>query len=256
MFKTFWLLSTTSMVWHAITLLITLIIIKTVIGWMIFEFWLKTESISTVVFFLTTYSTIIMSIIFFLTNLIFKQIKKIEALNDEIRTSYNDPLLKIHSRNYFEKEIEAYMKRAVRNESNIVFILIDANNLKQINDSLGHAAGDQMLIALAVKIKSLMRTTDLVFRYGGDEIVIIAEYHDVNALKTLITRTEKHISKFSFNYNAITYIASAAIGYSTANFNKNFCSNLNCMEFAKELIKLADEAMYKNKKNNKQNREP
>jgi diguanylate cyclase (GGDEF)-like protein len=84
-----------------------------------------------------------------------------------------DALTELYNRRYFGYRITEEMTRADRNQQPLAVLLCDLDHFKAINDHCGHQAGDEMLKAVARSIQDSTRGTDLVFRWGGDEILIV-----------------------------------------------------------------------------------
>ncbi len=84
-----------------------------------------------------------------------------------------DSLTDLYNRRYFDYRIQEEMARADRNQQPLAILLCDLDHFKAINDNCGHQAGDEMLKAVARSIQDSTRGTDLVFRWGGDEILIV-----------------------------------------------------------------------------------
>ncbi|MEN8146738.1 MAG: GGDEF domain-containing protein [Campylobacterota bacterium] len=84
-----------------------------------------------------------------------------------------DPLTGLWNRGYLEEMLEMEFKRARRYIHDISILLIDLDHFKHINDTFGHLAGDEVLRQVSDRIKSCLRETDFVGRYGGEEIVVI-----------------------------------------------------------------------------------
>jgi len=99
--------------------------------------------------------------------------KQVElALNDQVRL---DPLTGLCNRRSFNERLEAALKRSSRNGTWMALLFLDVDNFKCINDSLGHAAGDDVLQEFSRRIAHCVRATDTVARPGGDEFTIILE---------------------------------------------------------------------------------
>ncbi len=93
-----------------------------------------------------------------------------EALAEQ---AIRDPLTNLYNRRYFNSRIQDEIARADRNEHALAILLCDLDHFKAINDTRGHQAGDEVLKAAANAIQAKTRGTDLAFRWGGDEIVVV-----------------------------------------------------------------------------------
>jgi diguanylate cyclase (GGDEF)-like protein len=89
------------------------------------------------------------------------------------REAIRDPLTDLYNRRHFKERIVQEIERASRERSSLAILLCDLDHFKAVNDTHGHAHGDQVLKAVAVAIRAATRGTDLHFRWGGDEIVVI-----------------------------------------------------------------------------------
>lgn len=89
--------------------------------------------------------------------------------------AYHDALTGLPNRLVFEDRLRNALERARRSESRVALVFIDLNGFKVINDTHGHVAGDQVLVATARRLKAALRESDSVARIGGDEFVVIFE---------------------------------------------------------------------------------
>jgi diguanylate cyclase (GGDEF)-like protein/PAS domain S-box-containing protein len=87
--------------------------------------------------------------------------------------AFHDKLTGLPNRAKFEELMEMALARARRNEMAIAVIHVDVDNFKMVNDSLGHAAGDDVLREIGARLVSLTRETDVVARLGGDEFLLL-----------------------------------------------------------------------------------
>ena len=100
------------------------------------------------------------------------------------RLAMHDPLTDLPNRRLFEERLVATMEEARLNRTTIACLVIDVDNFKAINDTLGHTAGDQLLRALAVRLAWHMSPRDILARTGGDEFTaLLAGVHDENHLR-------------------------------------------------------------------------
>ena len=100
-----------------------------------------------------------------------RDILRISTLEQE---NITDPLMNIHNRRHFDRRLTEEMNRAHRYASPLALFLIDIDHFKNVNDTYGHDAGDNVLKEIAVLLQDHVRRTDIVARYGGEEITIIA----------------------------------------------------------------------------------
>ena len=88
--------------------------------------------------------------------------------------AYFDPVTGLPNRHAANEQIERLIQTAGRSGDGFALLLLDLDDFKVVNDTLGHAVGDQLLRALSERLTASMRATDLVFRFGGDEFVMLA----------------------------------------------------------------------------------
>ena len=87
--------------------------------------------------------------------------------------AYRDPLTGLANRQSFEDRLELELAHAERARRRLGLLFLDLDGFKEINDTLGHAAGDELLVAIARRLKSALREEDTVARLGGDEFTIL-----------------------------------------------------------------------------------
>src|SRR5678815_3093749 len=88
----------------------------------------------------------------------------------------HDPLTGLYNRHRFEEALTEEVSRASRYQSGGAVLLIDLDHFKDVNDTLGHQAGDQLLKTIAAVLKGCVRHTDIVARLGGDEFGILLRH--------------------------------------------------------------------------------
>jgi diguanylate cyclase (GGDEF)-like protein len=99
--------------------------------------------------------------------------RRVEA--EIIHLARHDALTGLANRAEFNAKLEAASKRLKQNSGTVTVMMIDLDKFKEVNDTLGHPAGDQLLIEVAKRLRSTVRETDLLARLGGDEFAIIQE---------------------------------------------------------------------------------
>lgn len=99
-----------------------------------------------------------------------------------------DPLTGLENRRVFEQRIGPLIERACRHKCPMTLASMDLDRFKQINDSLGHSAGDKALLRVARTMAAMVRNSDLLVRMGGDEFVLVLSDTDAEAAKNLSER--------------------------------------------------------------------
>ena len=121
-------------------------------------------------------------IAYFLFGLIL--IKKVQILQEKTymyenllyEVSIKDVLTNLYNRNYFEKTVKLLLEKAKRNNQKVLFLILDIDHFKNINDTYGHPIGDLVLIEITKLIKNNLRKSDLFARIGGEEFAIFIDY--------------------------------------------------------------------------------
>lgn len=155
-----------------------------------------------------------------------------KAEDELIYESTHDKLTGVYNRAYYEAEIERIHKS--RNFP-VAFFIIDLNGLKQVNDNLGHLAGDELIKSAAKILKNSTRGCDCLARIGGDEFAIIVQSASVKLVENIRERILRNQEEFN---KTVEIKVSAAIGVAIA-------ESENDVENA---IKTADSLMYENKR--------
>ena len=100
----------------------------------------------------------------------------VEAAHSELQQhAYFDALTGVRNRNYFEQSLHRALERVQRQSGELAILYIDGDGFKAVNDTYGHAAGDEVLKALASRIEQQLRSTDLIARLGGDEFCVLID---------------------------------------------------------------------------------
>ena len=106
----------------------------------------------------------------------FRDISERKALEEQLRQlAFHDPLTLLANRNLFRDRVQHALTLAQRGHSSVAVMFLDLDNFKNINDSLGHDAGDRLLQAVAQRIVKTTRSSDTVARLGGDEFAVLVE---------------------------------------------------------------------------------
>jgi diguanylate cyclase (GGDEF)-like protein/PAS domain S-box-containing protein len=106
----------------------------------------------------------------------FRDISERKALEEQLRQmAFHDPLTLLANRNLFRDRVQHALTLAQRGQAAVAVMFLDLDNFKNINDSLGHDAGDRLLQAVAQRVVKTTRSSDTVARLGGDEFAVLVE---------------------------------------------------------------------------------
>jgi diguanylate cyclase (GGDEF)-like protein len=103
-------------------------------------------------------------------------------------TSVTDSLTGAHNREHFDTQIEVELSYRRRHDTHLSIVLFDLDHFKQINDTYGHPAGDEVLKAVASSARTQLRTEDVFARYGGEEFAIILRGIDIKGARAMADR--------------------------------------------------------------------
>lgn len=120
-----------------------------------------------------------------------------QALTELERIAQIDPLTQVLNRRSLFDAAEQEFNRACRYGSHFAILLLDLDQFKQINDTYGHLAGDRALVALAATIHGMIRTMDLIGRYGGEEFVILLPEMNARQALGMANRLRSAIAELS-----------------------------------------------------------
>lgn len=157
--------------------------------------------------------------------------------HEAILNSYTDTLTKIGNRTAFNNSLQREMEFAKRHQTSLNMLVIDVDNFKNINDNFGHQAGDYILAQLAKILVKLNRTSDMVFRYGGEEFIILLSNTKNKGALHVANRICSQVANSDFIYNQQAIEVTVSIGISEYNFQ----------ESADQLFRRADQNLYKAK---------
>ena len=147
----------------------------------------------------------------------------------------HDPLTNVPNRYSLEDNLKRTVGSAKRGKQSAL-LMIDLDNFKIVNDSLGHIAGDEILITFVNLIKSNLRESDLLFRIGGDEFAIILEDTDIEKAKEIAEKLRLVIEQEELCLAYIKQCFNLTISIGLVVINGNLCPQ--------KLLSYADSALY------------
>jgi len=161
---------------------------------------------------------------------------ELRGMRDEMTyQAHHDTLTGLHNRAGLRPALAAALEESDDHVPGIVFL--DLNGFKQVNDRLGHDAGDELLLQIAQRLRAIVPTSDLVARLGGDEFVVLLHDASTNTAESTIDVIRTEIER-PFDLETGTVSVGAAIGYALAAPSVG----------ASELLRQADVAMYEAKR--------
>ena len=161
-----------------------------------------------------------------------------EVLN---QLSITDGLTKLHNHRFFQDHLTREIRRVERTAEPLAILIMDIDDFKRLNDRLGHAAGDEVLMRIADILTGAVRASDLCARYGGEEFVILAPNTDAQGAYALAEKVRTSIAESSFIVDDSLRPLRATISIGVA----AFCGN------RKRFFQKADQALYRAKADGK-----
>ena len=154
--------------------------------------------------------------------------------------STRDALMNIYNRRYFDERLASEVAFAHRHDGLLGLLMFDIDHFKRINDTHGHLAGDAVLQAVGKKLTALIRAEDVLARYGGEEIAIIARGVPMEGLVILADRLRRAVHDTVTAYENLPLRVTVSIGVATI-------SECDAHATGDLLVALADERLYKAK---------
>lgn len=112
--------------------------------------------------------------------------------------SLTDPLTGLRNRRFLEQAIAPDLEMAVRKGEDLVFLLVDLDHFKTVNDTYGHAAGDAVLVQTAAVLRAVFRASDYIVRWGGEEFLVVARFIDRRDAPELAEKLRAAIEAHAF----------------------------------------------------------
>ncbi len=157
------------------------------------------------------------------------------------KLAYSDELTGLASRSYFQRHLEDTIHLAERHDEKFSLLYLDLDSFKDINDTLGHDVGDELLKEVARRLQKVLRKTDFAARLGGDEFCILVDNVSINYAAEVASRCLEEVNR-PIRLGSQTFNPRISIGI--ANFPSDGRD-------AQALLKAADSAMYAAKQEGK-----
>lgn len=160
-----------------------------------------------------------------------------------LRLALLDPLTLLGNRTALDTTLRRELQMAERHQYELSLLMVDVDFFKKINDEYGHQRGDLMLCEIAKGIQSACRSSDISFRYGGEEFVVVLGKTDAAGAKIIAERIRQQIADTTITYNGDTIATTVSIGIATRSSTEK--------ELIDDLFERADKALYVAKKSGK-----
>jgi len=165
--------------------------------------------------------------------------------------SLSDPLTGLRNRRFFQSMIPADASQAVRayrgsevygrDHRDLMFFLVDIDHFKDVNDEHGHDAGDRVLVQIAQRLSRVVRESDFLIRWGGEEFLVVFRAAERNDGALLAGRILKAINGAEFDLGNERRLArSCSVGWAAFPWLAPACSDLS----VEEVVRLADRGLY------------
>jgi diguanylate cyclase (GGDEF)-like protein len=155
-----------------------------------------------------------------------------EAIEKERRLAYTDGLTGVNNRRYFDSRLGELINTALNGGPSVSLILFDLDHFKRVNDTYGHAKGDETLCEFARILRSAARENDVVARFGGEEFAMLIQGSSPAAAKAVSNRVLERVREA---VSAKTLVTTTSGGIATCPLD---------VSTAEDLVRTADRALY------------
>lgn len=170
---------------------------------------------------------------------------KINELTSDLQEALSsmtiDPLTKVGNAKGFMDDMESVIEAGQSKKLSMVLIMIDVDNFKYINEEHGHLAGDKILYFLAQTIKTMIRTVDKIYRYGGEEFAVVLSRCDETQAFAIADKLRAKIEQSKLLYSGQSVYVTISVGVTIHQMGDTFDS----------ILGRADKALFCAKKSNK-----
>jgi diguanylate cyclase (GGDEF)-like protein len=162
---------------------------------------------------------------------------ELEASRRMYEATVRDPLTGVYNRHFLDERLRSELSYAKRHGTSISVLFVDADHFKRVNDTYGHAAGDEVLRRLAAALVETLRNEDVVARVGGEEFVLVLRGIASVGVLAVAERIRAEIESMEIVHEGRQIPLTVSIGAATQSPEREF-------ESVEELIAVADGALY------------
>lgn len=170
------------------------------------------------------------------------QARELKIVNEELeRLSTTDNLTNLFNRRLFDEMVDTEFSFALRHNEFLSLVMLDLDHFKSINDEYGHIQGDNVLIEVANILKDNVRTSDVIFRVGGEEFAILCRRTNSKDSKIMVENLRHSLEQHKFRFGKIIFSVTGSFGIVTIP-DKNIE-----IDHTELFYRYADKAMYYSK---------
>jgi two-component system, cell cycle response regulator len=151
-----------------------------------------------------------------------------------------DPMTKAYNKKHLSDRLDAELAFARRHNTSLALVMLDVDHFKRVNDTLGHPAGDAVLIKLAQIVQATLRTEDMFARYGGEEFAVLCRGSNLSQAAILAERIRATVEETTFEFDGTVIPVTCSLGVTSLQ-ERPAASVL-------EFVGNADEALYEAKR--------
>jgi diguanylate cyclase (GGDEF)-like protein len=167
------------------------------------------------------------------------QNQELESKNQELQQlAMRDPLTLLYNRTFFAEALSAAIQAASRTAAPVGVLFTDIDRFKSLNDTYGHAFGDEVLRGVARVLTATLRKSDVLARYGGEEFVVLVHQPTEKGLGKLGERLRASVENACFAFDGKPVVVTVSVGAAMA------LPERDPGELALRIVAAADEAMY------------
>lgn len=128
--------------------------------------------------------------------------------------SSKDSMTNLYNRRHFSNIAVTILSNSIRHKHNLSILMIDIDNFKKINDTHGHSIGDEVIVSLAKHLVNLTRNGDIIFRWGGEEFLILLLETDLSGASNIAEKIRNYVENFVLNIEEKEIVYTISIGIS------------------------------------------
>jgi len=168
-------------------------------------------------------------------------IENSQLYEQTVLQSQTDALTRLWNHGYFQSKLKEEIKKAKQDNSSLSLIMLDLDNFKELNDTLGHYTGDQILKDISRLVKKYCRKADYPCRYGGEEFAVILPQTSKEEAYLIAERIRRAIEKYRFYPKESSIEKKISVSVGIATFPEDSITNKT------SLLSSADKALYEAK---------